>query len=108
MFLMKKWIVLIIFLSAACVLRAGEGADASPDDQSAGATQSFEGVVTALGPNADDPDHTFTAISDDGLAKVFRISSLKNLDLGDRVTLKYLEGDTYPQTVQTIAFHQPR
>lgn len=95
----NKWILLGLLL----VLAARGGADDGSNlDLSGG--QSFSGVVTALGPIADDPDHTFTAISDEGLAKVFRISSLQDLDPGDRVSLQYTESDVYPLSVTSIQF----
>ena len=103
---MKNWIWVTVFLSCVGGAIADDGRNLGLEGGRLGATQPFAGVVTALGPNADDPEHTFTAIADDGTAKVFRISSLKNLDVGDHVTLQYVEGDAYPMEVKAIQFHK--
>jgi hypothetical protein len=100
----NKWILFGLLLVSTCIAGADDGSNLGLDGERLGATQSFEGIVTALGPIADDPDHTFTAISDEGLAKVFRISSLQDLDAGDRVSLQYVEGDVYPLSVTSIRF----
>lgn len=100
----NKWILFGLLWVSAAHLGADDGSNLELDGGRLGAAQSFSGVVTALGPIADDPDHTFTAISDEGLAKVFRISSLQNLDVGDRVSLQYTESDVYPMSVTSIQF----
>lgn len=81
---------------------AARGDDGSHLDAGGGADAAFEGEVTALGPSADDPEHTFTAISDNGIAKVFRVESLQGIDVGDRVSLTYQEAEVYPMEVSSI------
>ena len=103
---MKKSLILLMAVSAlAGPARADDGSNLDLGSQTLGATRPFEGVVTAVDSNGNYPEHCFTAISDDGLAKVFRISSLKDLDVGDRVSLQYVESDVYPQMVKSIRFH---
>lgn len=92
------------FLLFVGVAIADDGSNLDLGSQTIDGTQSFEGEVTALGSNAGDPDHTFTAIADDGQAKVFKIASLENLDVGDRVSLQYVETEVYPQSVTSIRF----
>lgn len=62
----------------------------------AGDSDTFTGNITALDSNGYDPGKCFTAVDDNGIVKVFRVSSIDNLNVGDRVRLSYKESATYP------------
>lgn len=73
----------------------------------AGSIRSFKGEVTAVDSNANAPGVSFTARDAEGHIKMFQISTLEYLDPGDRVVLKYYEGDVFPLLVKTIKFLRP-
>jgi hypothetical protein len=68
----------------------------------------FQGVVTAVNSNGNRPGLSFTAVDAENHVKMFYISTLKHLDLGDWVALTYQRSDKFPLTVTRIKFSQPK
>ncbi len=101
---MKKILLSCLAFLSCSTLHAD---DTLSDEVGSGKLSPFEGVVTAINSNMNEEGRCFTAWDAEGRVKVFSISSLKDLDVGDHVTLKYWASDRYPLKVKTIQFRQP-
>lgn len=71
-------------------------------------TSKFQGTVTAIRSQADHAERSFTALNEEGHVKMFIISSLEHLDVGDRVELTYQASDKFPLRVIRVRFLEPR
>lgn len=67
----------------------------------------FTGRVTAVDVNQNNQMRCFTAVDEQGQVKIFKISSLKHLDVNDRVIVTYQISDKFPLIVTRIRFLQP-
>lgn len=68
----------------------------------------FQGTVTAIRSQADHSERSFTARNSEGLIKMFIISSLDHLEVGDRVELTYEASEKFPLRVTRVRFLEPR
>jgi hypothetical protein len=98
--MMKRTLSLVLAIAA---LSLGSLLPVSAEET----TQHWEGTVTAVNSNGNRPGRSFTAVDAEGQVKIFYISSLKYLNVGDRVSLSYITSKTFPYTVTRIKFSLP-
>ena len=71
-------------------------------------TFQFKGRVTAVNSKENRSGLSFTAVDEQGQVKMFYISSLKHLDLQDRVELTCKASEKFPLQVIRIRFLEPK
>jgi hypothetical protein len=104
--IINKYSLLAASLSVLFILSLiiSSHADDSMRGESVSGTARFSGVVTAVDTNGNVEGRCFTAHAEDGTVKVFCISTLEDLDVGDRVELTYEKSDRFPLMVKRVRF----
>ncbi|MES2307634.1 MAG: hypothetical protein V4507_02140 [Verrucomicrobiota bacterium] len=98
----------VILFACFCFLMNPLFAGPDVETGSSSGADHFYGRVTAVNSNGNRPGVSFTAVNDQGQIKMFYISSLKDLDLNDRVELTYKASEKFPLEVTRIRFLNPQ